>query len=244
MDSSQEKSKEIDQTNSFSAVAPRVKKRAPSKSISSIRLGLRFLLGSVLLINDEAQKRFAKTQEETTPSPTQRKVILARETSSDRQRYALVGLMVEGDKAVERELTRLGRFVNRSFRRTKRAIKPVTDNTIVRPINRRYDQSVQRGESILKGLIESGRLEEYRSRILAQKATTDTIEEVLDYLAESPEMDQLVDAEKGEILDESIEDVKGDVKRTGRRLRRWFQQNFNPESNKRSARKQNPSKPG
>jgi hypothetical protein len=242
MDSSQEKSVKVNQAESVPTIREQDKK-PPVQSTSSFRLGLRFLLGSALLLNDEAQKRFAKAQQEIKISQTQRKVLLAKETSLDRERYTLIGLMVAGDEAVERMLANLGHLGDWSFRKTKHTIKPITNNRIVRPLNRRYDHSIQRGENILQGLIESGRLEEFRSRRLAQEATTETIEEILDYLATSPEMDQLVDAEMDEMPGETIADIQADMKRTSKRIRRWFQRNFNPESDTSSARKQNPSKP-
>lgn len=243
MDSSQEKSVKVNQAETVPTIREQDKKQPPVHSASSFRLGLRFLLGSALLLNDEAQKRFAKAQQEIKISPTERKVLLAKETSVDRERYTLIGLMVEGDKAVERMLANLGQLGERSIRKTKHKIKPLTNNPLVVPLTRRYERSIQRGENILQGLIESGRLEEFRSRRLAQEATTETIEEVLDYLATSPEMDQLVDAEMDEMPGETIADIQTDMKRTSKKIRRWFQRNFNPESDTSSARKQNPPKP-
>ena len=69
--------------------------------------------------------------------------------------------------------------------------------------------------------INTGRSEEYLSRALVQDTTTEIIEEVLDYLAVSPEMDQLVQQQTSDMAGDVVEEFQD---RTTRIFvfRKWF----------------------
>ncbi len=89
------------------------------------------------------------------------------------------------------------------------------------PARRQFDRFEVRGEQVVQTWINIGRSEEYLSRVLVQDTTTEIIEETLDYLATSPEMDQLVQHESLDIADDMVEMVqKGTTRIFG--FRDWF----------------------
>jgi regulator of protease activity HflC (stomatin/prohibitin superfamily) len=78
----------------------------------------------------------------------------------------------------------------------------------MRPVNRQFNRFEARGSQVVQGWINTGRTEEYLSRTLVEETTTEIIEETLDYMAVSPELDQLVEAQSQEIAGEVVGEIQ------------------------------------
>jgi hypothetical protein len=76
------------------------------------------------------------------------------------------------------------------------------------PVRRQFDRFETRGEQVVQTWINTGRSEEYLSRTLVEDTSTEIIEEVLDYLAVSPEMHQLVEQQTSDLTGDMVEEIQ------------------------------------
>ncbi len=129
--------------------------------------------------------------------------------ATDQLRYALVGLALEAHDQARSGASRFGRLINASAGRLLRAARPVTNSTVMRPVQRQYEEFVARGETAVNGWIERGQAEEPRSRLVARQAVNLTIDEVIQHLAENPEVKELVTQQTAGIADDIVGGVRG-----------------------------------
>lgn len=190
------------------------------------RMLMRLVLGSIIIGSEELKHRFQESQSQTHVPPVILNGETPVETDSDRARYAVLGALATSSNAVGRNLSSLGKLSNKVFHGLKRAAQPVTDSRFMSPFHQQFQRLTERGEDVLSGWIAAGRREEYLSRQLVQDTATEAIEETLDYLAESPEMDELVQQQSGDLFDDVFEDVFDDIGGQTSRVRlimtSWF----------------------
>lgn len=187
---------------------------SPTKTSKRVGLGkmlIRLVVGSVIIGGEELNNRFQESQSQTHITPVILEEGAPLETDTDRARYAVLGALSASTAAAGRNLSTLGRLSNRAFRSIKRVARPVTDSRILSPFRYQYQRFTERGEDVLSSWIAAGRREEYLSRQLARETVTEAIEETLDYLAESPEMDELVQQQSGDLIEDIFEDTLDDV---------------------------------
>lgn len=187
----------------------------------TFRLAMRLALGSIILGREELNRRFRDKQAQLNQSLSPYVTIRAEESSLDRARYAVEGALVQTSETMGRGLQAAGKATNAVFKLASRFTRPVTDSRILRPVRRQFDRYEARGEQVMQAWINAGRSEEYLSRALVQDTSTEIIEEVLDYLAVSPEMDQLVEQQTSDLTGEMVEEIQ---ERTTRIFvfRNWF----------------------
>jgi hypothetical protein len=187
---------------------------SPAENPERVGLGkmlVRLVVGSVIIGGEELKSRFQESQSQTHIPPVILEEGAPIETDSDRARYAVLGALASSTAAAGRNMSTLGRLSNRAFRGLKRAARPVTENRIMSPFHNQYRRFTERGEDVLSGWIAAGRREEYLSRQLVRDTTTEAIEETLDYLAESPEMDELIQQQSGDLIEDIFEDTFDDI---------------------------------
>lgn len=187
----------------------------------TLRLVLRLALGSMVLGREELNRRFQVKQAQLNQSLTPQSIIRPEETAYDRRRYALEGALVQTSETVSDGLRMAGTAANAVFRLASRLARPVTSSRVMKPVRRQFDRFETRGEQVVQTWINTGRSEEYLSRTLVQDTSTEIIEEVLDYLAVSPEMDQLVEQQTSDLTGDMVEELQ---ERTTRVFvfRNWF----------------------
>lgn len=194
----------------------------PPRRIGPLRMVARLLLGTALTGSDELERRFGNGQQVYRPTPAERDRLLASETESDRRRYAVLGATSELTGAAQRGIASLGGLADRTYRAFSQALRPVSQSRLAQPVNQRIDRYAARGDSILRRWIEVGRAEEQLSRSLARDATTETIEGTLDYLARSPEMDELMGEQSFDLVGEMVEEVQERSRDTNILFKEWF----------------------
>lgn len=148
----------------------------------------------------------------------------AGETTQQRLRHAAIGLLFESqDRLVagQRTADRLSRRLYHNLTR------PVSRLPFPRPLRRRYDALIQRGEEELDRLVSRGRAETAHSEALAAVGLRDLLDDWIDLLAENEQLKELVHEQSVGLADEAIEEVRertvtGDilVERLARRLLR------------------------
>ncbi|HLE16208.1 MAG TPA: hypothetical protein VI776_15780, partial [Anaerolineales bacterium] len=185
-------------------------------------MATRLLLGAVLIGSDEFNRRFGADQQVYHPAPAERDRLLASENEADRRRYAVLGALAETTQAAQQGFSTAGSLADRAYRALARAVRPVTDSRLARPVNRRIDRYAARGDAIVRRWIEAGRSEEQLSRELAGQASLQAIESTLDYLARSPEMDQLTKEQSFDLVEGMVDDVQEGASGTRVIFYKWF----------------------
>ena len=158
--------------------------------LESVQLLARFLMGAAIMGGDELFQRLRYFQQEIDAEPW----VLAGDSSLDQAsnvallRYLAIGLFVRGQKTV-------GNGVQRAFRAalgtTNWALgraDRLTDNPLTGPLRRRMAERVQAFGKGTAQIIREGQREEQVSRRLAGQTINEIIDEVLDYVAENPEI--------------------------------------------------------
>jgi hypothetical protein len=101
-------------------------------------------------------------------------------------------------------------------------VTPGTQSRLGQHANYRIDRYAARGDSILRRWVDVGRAEEQLQPLLTQDTTTDCVEVTLDYLARSPEMDELMGEQSFDLVGEMIEGVQERSSNTTIVFREWF----------------------
>ena len=189
--------------------------------VGSIRLAFRLVLGSLVLGKDELDSRFQQKQFQMSRYYIPQATIKPDESPTDRARYAIEGALVQAAGTLNRGVNSVDNVSNRAINLVSRLASPLTNSRIMGPARRQFERFEVRGERVVQTWINIGRSEEFLSRALVQDTTTEILEETLDYLATSPEMDQLVEHESLDIADNMVEMVqKGTTRIFG--FREWF----------------------
>ncbi len=174
-------------------------------------LGLMHLLvGGAMEGADELLRRLKEHQSELKQNQAAAITIYPDdETDIERLRYALIGLLFETPPAMVKRLSMVGQTTTKATSLITRMISPMTNSRLMRPIQNRYKTVTARREEIVERLIESGRSEEKTGRLLARNASVEIMDELLDYLAEKPEIRQLVQQQGVGLVGEVVEQIRG-----------------------------------
>ena len=117
----------------------------------------------------------------------------------------------------------MGQRSDRSYGTLTRAFQPITDSRLLKPFRRRYQRYLDHGDKVVSSWVAAGRREEYLGRQLAQDTATDSIEETLDYLADSPELDELMAEQSFDLVDDLIiHNIRDGASNSSVILSNWF----------------------
>ena len=163
---------------------------------------MRLVLGNAVIGREELKRRFQEKQSETYISAATLNQETPIKSEADRARYAAIGALANSSDALRRRIAALGRVSNRAFGRLTRTFDPVTNSRLLSPFRRQYQRYTDHGDKVMSEWIAAGRREEYLSRQLVQETTSEAIQETLDYLAESPELDELVKQRIGDYIED------------------------------------------
>jgi hypothetical protein len=194
--------------------------------IGTLRMIMRLALGGAVIGREELKSRFQEKQSEAFVSAATLNKETPIESEADRARYAAIGAIAKTSEGLRRSISTLGRTSNRTFSRLTRTVDPVTNSRLLSPLRRRFQRYADHGDKVVSEWIAAGRREEYLSRQLVQDTTVEAIEETLDYLAESPELDELVQQQSTDFIDDMFDDVFDDVQESASNttmiLTDWF----------------------
>jgi hypothetical protein len=196
------------------------KKTTPK--IGTVRMMMRMALGGAVIGREELKGRFQEKQSETFVSAATLNRETPIESEADWVRYAAIGAIANSSDALRKRIAALGRVSNRTFGRLTRTFDPVTNSRLLSPFRRQYQRYTDHGDKIVSEWIAAGRREEYLSKQLVQDTTVEAIEETLDYLAESPELDELVQEQSGDFVEDMFDDVGESATNTTMILADWF----------------------
>jgi hypothetical protein len=197
-------------------------KKADEPKTGTLRMVMRLALGGAIIGREELKRRFQEQQSVSHIPGAELNKVTPIETEADRARYAAIGAVTKSSDGIRRRFSSLGRVTNRTFGRFTRTLEPVTDSRLLGPFRKRYQRYTDRGDQVVAEWVAAGRKEEYLSRQLAEGTTVEVIEETLDYLAESPELDELIQAEGVDIVEDIFDDIQESASNTTLVLSDWF----------------------
>lgn len=191
--------------------------------VGTLRMLMRMALGGAVIARQELRERFQETQTESQITAIELNRVTPIASETDRARYAALGAAVNSSQALQKGILKLDRASNRTFSRLTSIAEPLTNSWIAKPLRRRYRRYLDHGEKIVSSWVAAGRREEYLGRQLAQQTATETIEETLDYLAESPEMDELMEQQSIDLVEDVLfDEVRESASNTTLILSNWF----------------------
>lgn len=196
-----------DSSESTSSLVP-IEAETDNAEFDALESLVRLLVGSTIEAPAELVARLKKWEAEVAASGNQDD-LAAIPVTTDQLRYALVGLVFETQDQVRTGASRMGRLIDASARRFLRTTRPLTDNAIMQPFHRRYEELVTQGETAVNRWIERGQAEEPHSRLLAREAVRLTVDNVIQQLAENPEVKDLVTQQTAGIADDIVDGVRG-----------------------------------
>ena len=129
-------------------------------------------------------------------------------TNADLVRYALVGLAFEAQERLREETIAAMHRTGDAIQGMVSALRPFTDNFLLRPLQTRIDNTLLKAESDIMRWIQTGYAEELRARLLAREATLSTIDDFINYLSANPELERLVQQQSIGLADEVVDGVR------------------------------------
>jgi hypothetical protein len=130
------------------------------------------------------------------------------ETPVDLARYALVGAAFDGAEFLREQFPVWQAMVEKTAQLSGKAARPFVRNRFTGFVGRWWDSAVGTGEKNFQRWIEIGRAEEPRSRALARTGVQDVINDIVSYLAENPEVADLVQQQSVGLAGEVVEEVR------------------------------------
>jgi hypothetical protein len=198
-------------------------KQPEQPRIGTMRMLMRMALGGTIIGREELKNRFQDKQSESHIPGAELNRVTPIESEADRARYAVVGAIANTSEALRKSLSKIGQRSDHSYGRLSRAIQPATDSRLLKPFRRRYQRYLDHGDKVVSQWVAAGRREEYLGRQLAQETAIDSIEETLDYLADSPELDELMAQQSVDLVDEILfDDIRESASNTSLVLSNWF----------------------
>jgi hypothetical protein len=207
-------------------------KDAPSKPVSSTGLSrgkfnpmrslIRLAVGSIELGAETLLQRLERLEGEPPPGVVNSEpasAIIRSEPAggSSEQietspialaRFITIGAIFDAQERLERGVSQLGRAGYAANRLAIRASSPLRWIPGVRPLGRCIDRLAARGEQEVARLINLGRQEEQVSKEFAEQVIIDTVGEYIQYLADHPAVEELVEEQSTGLATEVVEEVR------------------------------------
>ena len=168
-------------------------------TVEDYRTALRVLVGAALEGTDELRSRIGpwweNVQEWERESGSSYGGFVG--TGGSPLLYTILGLLFKTPDYLSRGTSTVGRVTSRAASIVSWFTRPITHSRIMRPVQRRYNYFVARGESVMSSVIGVGRSEARSSRALVRQNINDeALEDILTYLVEKAKMRELI-AEQG-----------------------------------------------
>jgi hypothetical protein len=166
----------------------------PAVESEDLQLLSRFLIGVALMGSDELMERlrFLQGELDADPDPLKSDAGLEQESELELLRYLSIGLFVRGREAVVGGVRRGVQLTLGGTKSVLGGVDRLTDNPLTRPLRRSVAARARDLGEKASVVIAEGRREEQKARLLADNTIGEIIDEVLDFVSESPEVEQLV----------------------------------------------------
>lgn len=176
---------------------------------------LRLLVGLTLEGTDELSRRLREWEDritqEAAPTPPDGSDAETL-TDGDRLYYALIGMAFAARQRVENDL--MGWLVSpsRAMQGMIDAADQIAQNPLLRPLVKPLKEQAEQLSTQMHGEIERwiaiGQAEEQRSRAIARTAVPEIVDEVLESLADNPELQDLIQQQSVGLAGEVVDSVR------------------------------------
>ncbi len=168
--------------------------------MEDLQLLSRFLMGVAILGGEELLQRLRVRLREIDASG---ELVLqdkgaGDESSLDLLRYFGIGLFARGQNWLERNLRKGYYFSLGASSLFVDALDRITDNPLARPVRQPIEQGIKELVRQVGTTIDEGRQEEQYAKLLASQAVVETMNDVIDYVSESPEVTDLIRSQLGQ----------------------------------------------
>jgi hypothetical protein len=185
----------------------------PGTNAGTLSTLMRLAVGGVVIGAEELLRRSRQRQAEIQQSAAHKMVIAPfSELEQNRQRHTLIGLLFETPEAISSGLAKVSHASGTAAGLVGKVLGPFANSRLARPVKRRYDRLVARGESTLERWTERGRVEEQVSRALAEQAVAELVDEVMaeviTQLAQKPEVRELLQQQSVSLAGEVVGEVR------------------------------------
>jgi len=170
----------------------------PEHQAGRLELVTRLLVGLLSSGSGELLRSLDELQDEVLADPevVPRDSVTQPTSNRDALRYLIIALLLRGQRRVTNSVSsgaRGGRALSMgAVRGTVRMLDRLTDNPLGRPLRRPITRRARRWEQQLAQLIQEGEIEEETSKVLASESVGLIIDQVVDLVAENPELDRLL----------------------------------------------------
>jgi hypothetical protein len=152
----------------------------------------RLLVGVALEGSDELLRRLR--QWETSARETATTTPYVKDTSQAAEfRYAVIGLLLEGETHVRQGIQRLEQATAEATQRVTRTVDPNGWPAPRGPLSRGLDRFLTRRQADIGRWREAGRQAEHEGRLTAREALATSTHEVFGYMAQEPQVRELIE---------------------------------------------------
>lgn len=168
--------------------------RTPRYQPGRLELATRLMVGLLSTGSGELMRRLDELQEQVLADPglVPRGAVTQATSNRDALWSLTVALLLRGQRRVT-ESIRGGREGSMGVLRwSVRALDRLTDNPLGRPLRRPIARQARRWEQQLIQLIQEGEIEQETSKVLASESVGLIIDEIVDFIAENPELERMI----------------------------------------------------
>ena len=176
---------------------------------SSFDVLLSLGLGVLLLGFDQVNNRL-QAKRSMVETPSQHDEPFEHPDDEQNQlRYALIGMLIDTPRVVRQRARRGMKLANAAFTGVSELFRPLAGSRAFRPVSRRFDRMVARGERVVSDWIDAGRRGEVNSRVLLQQTSNEVVSELVGELAHRPEVTELVQQQSIGMVEELSDELQG-----------------------------------
>lgn len=178
------------------------------KKSSPIQSYTRLAIGGVFLLLDQLDK-IVSEREEMVEKTSQETVDLSTPPSpSEEVLSGVIGIIYEAEDQLLNNLAVLDRFTAWAGRKTNAFIEPVASSRLGRPFADSFNRLALKGEKIWDRWVYLGRSQNVQSKAVAGQVADDTIDIIIDHLAENEEIRELVQSQSAGLASEIMEELR------------------------------------
>ncbi|NIV39714.1 MAG: hypothetical protein GWN58_63005, partial [Anaerolineae bacterium] len=170
----------------------------PKRQAGRIEFATRLVVGLLSSGSGELWRRLDELQQEVLADPGVVPGEVVTQPTSNREalRYLTIALLLRGQRRITNAIgdgARGGRALSKNaVRWTVRTLDRLTDNPLGRPVRQPIARRARQWEQQLAQLIQEGEIEEETSKVLANESVGLIIDQVVDLVAENPELDRMI----------------------------------------------------
>lgn len=184
----------VDSGDESIVVSYQVKDLVPETQVGKVALATRLLVGLLVSGSGELLQQLEELQEEilTDPGLVRNDDATQVDSTSDALRYLAISLLLRGERKVASGIRSGVDLSLGMVRWSARTLDRLTDNPLGRPLRRPMSARTRDWGNQIALLIEEGKREEQNSKVLASESIGLIVDQVVDLVAENPELDRLI----------------------------------------------------